>query len=324
MNSLARDKGYKQLLADIAILYSNARSVLVQTYWEIGKRIVEQEQSGSDKPEYGSHLIEQLALDLSEQFGKGFSRINVFNFRRFYLTHQKVQPAVQLGWSQYVELLSVKDDKVRVALEREVHKKNLSKREVKTLVKERLIKTQANAVEFRVVDGKAACVPQLPCSREGAFFGYRAVSNDRVSVPRGCVVVDCGFDVWQSIDRGEFVAVNEPSYVYAVRVESVIDGDTFWAVVTLGFGAFTRQKFRLSGIDTPELDTAEGQKAKRYVQRNLGIGSTVVVRSMKSDKYDRYLADVFFLAGARSPKRILKEGLFLNQVLLDKGMAEPF
>jgi len=61
MNSLVRDKGYKKLLADIAILYSNARSVLVQTYWEIGKRIVEQEQSGSDKPEYGSHLVEQLS-----------------------------------------------------------------------------------------------------------------------------------------------------------------------------------------------------------------------------------------------------------------------
>jgi len=105
MNSLVRDKGYKKLLADIAILYSNARSVLVQTYWEIGKRIVEQEQSGSDKPEYGSHLIEQLSVDLSEQFGEGFSRRNVFNFRRFYLTHKKVQPAAQLDWSQYVELL---------------------------------------------------------------------------------------------------------------------------------------------------------------------------------------------------------------------------
>ena len=102
MNSLVRDKGYKKLLADIAILYSNARSVLVQTYWEIGQRIVEQEQSGSDKPEYGSHLIEQLSVDLSEKFGEGFSRRNVFNFRRFYLTHKKVQPAAQLDWSQYV------------------------------------------------------------------------------------------------------------------------------------------------------------------------------------------------------------------------------
>ena len=107
MNSLVRDKGYKKLLADIAILYSKARSVLVQTYWEIGKRIVEQEQSGSDKPEYGSYLIQQLSTDLSEQFGEGFSRINVFNFRRFYLTHQKVQTSALLGWLQYVELLPV-------------------------------------------------------------------------------------------------------------------------------------------------------------------------------------------------------------------------
>jgi hypothetical protein len=91
---------------------------LVQTYWEIGQRIVEQEQSGADKPEYGSHLIEQLSADLSEQFGEGFSRANVFNFRRFYLTHQKVQTSGLLGWSQYVELLSVKDDKIRMQLKK--------------------------------------------------------------------------------------------------------------------------------------------------------------------------------------------------------------
>jgi endonuclease YncB( thermonuclease family) len=294
----------------------------VQTYWEIGKRIVEQEQSGSDKPEYGSHLIEQLSADLSEQFGEGFSRANVFNFRRFYLTHQKVQTSGLLGWSQYVELLSVKDDKVREKLEKEVFTKQLSSREVKALVKERLSQAPCKTIESSVVETEF--IPQLPCARGGEFFGYTAVSNDRVTVPKGTVVVDCGFNVWQSIERVELVAVDEPSHVYAVRVESVIDGDTFWAVVNLGFGAFTRQKFRLSGIDTPELDTPEGQTAKRYVQRYLGIGSTVVVRSAKSDKYDRYLADVFFLVGARSPKRILKEGLFLNQVLLDKGMAKTY
>jgi endonuclease YncB( thermonuclease family) len=179
-------------------------------------------------------------------------------------------------------------------------------------------------VESSVVEIETEFIPELSCSRVGEFFGYVAVSKDRVTYPTGCVMVDCGFNVWHSIKRAEFAAVDEPSFVYAVRVEKVIDGDTFWAVVNLGFGAFTRQKFRLNGIDTPERDTPEGQTAKRYVQRHLKIGSTVVVRTMKSDKYDRYLADVFFLAGARSPKRILKEGTFLNQTLLDKGMATVY
>ena len=58
--------------------------------------------------------------------------------------------------------------------------------------------------------------------------------------------------------------------------------------------------------------------------RELGWSQYVALLSVKDDKYDRYLADVFFLAGARSPKRILKEGLFLNQVLLDKGMAKTY
>ncbi len=115
----------------------------------------------TDKPEYGSHLIEQLSADLSEKFWEGFSRRNVFNFRRFYLTHKKVQPAAQLDWSQYVELLPVKDDTVRAELEREVHNKNLSKREVKTLVKDRLDEIKAKAVESRVVEVETEFVTQF-------------------------------------------------------------------------------------------------------------------------------------------------------------------
>ena len=107
MNSLVRDKGYKELLSEIGTLYNNARSVLVQTYWQIGKLIVEQEQLGSDKANYGSQLLEHLSEDLTVQFGDGFSSTNIYRIRRFYLTHRIFPPAGKLSWTQYVELLPV-------------------------------------------------------------------------------------------------------------------------------------------------------------------------------------------------------------------------
>ncbi len=288
MNSLARDKGYKKLLSDIESLYANAWSVLVT------------------------------------MFGEGFSRANVYNFRRFFLTHRIFQPAGILGWSHYVELLSVKDDKVRAKLEREVHKKNLSKREVKVLVKERLSEIKAKSVESRVVEIETEFLVQLPCSREGEFGEYKAVSKDRVAYPTGCVMVDCGFNVWQTVPLAECTVAEKPSYLYVATVQSVIDADTLWVTIDLGWGTRIRQKLRLNGIDAPELSTPEGEKARRFVVREIKTGTKIVIRTRKSDKYDRYLADVFYLAGARSPKRTVKEGVFLNQELLDKGFATPF
>ena len=68
------EKRYRQLLGDITGLCENARSVLVETYWQIGKRIVEEEQAGNVNADHGTQLIERLAEDLTANFGSGFSK----------------------------------------------------------------------------------------------------------------------------------------------------------------------------------------------------------------------------------------------------------
>ena len=106
--------------ADASWLNAEANAALCLVQWLESKIVSKEEMieidniesheelpGGSDKPEYGSHLIEQLSADLSEQFGEGFSQVNVFNFRRFYLTHRILQAPVKLSWTQYVELLPV-------------------------------------------------------------------------------------------------------------------------------------------------------------------------------------------------------------------------
>jgi predicted nuclease of restriction endonuclease-like (RecB) superfamily len=128
---------YEPLLAGIVALLEESRraagrainSILTSAYWEIGRRIVEEEQRGRRKANYGDQLLEQLASDLTARFGKGFSRTNVFQMRQFYLafgeivqapseqssTLPKVQTAsgqlrsFPLSWSHYVRLLSVQD-----------------------------------------------------------------------------------------------------------------------------------------------------------------------------------------------------------------------
>jgi endonuclease YncB( thermonuclease family) len=104
----------------------------------------------------------------------------------------------------------------------------------------------------------------------------------------------------------------------------VIDGDTLWAVIDCGFDTLIREKLRFRGIDAPELDTPVGKKAKQFVTRTLNACSCVVIQTHKTDKYARYLSDIFYLPGCKQYERIASQGHFLNQELLDKGLAQAW
>lgn len=89
----------------------SVNTILVQTYWTIGQHIVEFEQNGNQKAEYGSQLLDTLSKDLTQSHGKGFSRSNVFQIRQFYLKFQNIQTlSGQLTWSHYTEILKANND----------------------------------------------------------------------------------------------------------------------------------------------------------------------------------------------------------------------
>lgn len=109
---------YDHLVNEIAEIYMQGQlnasaavnTALIQTYWQIGKYIVEFEQKGKQKAEYGKALIDNLSKDLSLAFGKGFSRSNLIYIRLFYSEFQISQtPSHLLSWSHYVELLKISD-----------------------------------------------------------------------------------------------------------------------------------------------------------------------------------------------------------------------
>ena len=111
----------------------------VYTYWEIGKHIVEYEQNGHEKAEYGSDVLNRLSRDLTEHFGKGFSRGNVFYMRKLFITYPKLQTLYELlTWSHYVELLKIEDSLERSFYEKEAEAEHWGVREMKRQMKSML------------------------------------------------------------------------------------------------------------------------------------------------------------------------------------------
>ena len=90
--------GYNAMLSDLAGLLEQARrasirvvnAIMTATYWEIGRRIVEYEQAGAVRAEYGSALLKRLSGDLTRKFGRGFSVDNLETMRLFYQTYPDV------------------------------------------------------------------------------------------------------------------------------------------------------------------------------------------------------------------------------------------
>ena len=317
MNKLIKTNTYTTLVNDIAEIYNRARKMLVESYWQIGRRIVEQEQQGDGKAGYGARLLEHLSEDLQHELGRGFSIRNLRKMRRFYLNNRIRPTSAELSWSQHVELLPVTNKVERRRLERRIISGKLSPRQIRQEV-HRIEKSEPGSSQ----DTARAILP--PPGRQQPLQCYGLIAPDRIARSKGTVIVDCGFNIWREIDRKDAKLHGQPSYTYPAKVESVIDGDTVWVIVDCGYGTLTRQKLRLHLIDAPERRTPEGEKATRFVRRVLGRNPDIVICTHHYDKYTRYLADVFYLPDSTNPKAIYAQGIYLNQQLIDKGLARQW
>jgi predicted nuclease of restriction endonuclease-like (RecB) superfamily len=146
------NKKYSVLITDIGTIIQQSReraiklvnNELVKSYWEIGRHIINFEQHGSERAEYGSSILTTLSKDLTQKHGKGFGRRNILDMRRFYLIYPKWQTvSSKLYWSHYIELLSITDDDERKFYEQQTVNENWSKRElerqINTSLYERLL-----------------------------------------------------------------------------------------------------------------------------------------------------------------------------------------
>jgi predicted nuclease of restriction endonuclease-like (RecB) superfamily len=134
------EQGRKQAIVSI-------NHILVNTYWEIGKKIVEYEQKGIDKAVYGSKLLDKISKDLTIRFGKGFKKSNLYYMRLFYLKYPIFQTVSgkfkstenpysypfsnKLTWSHFLELLDISEDNKRAFYEKQCILEKWSVRELR-------------------------------------------------------------------------------------------------------------------------------------------------------------------------------------------------
>ena len=115
-------------------IVSTINSTMAKTYFLIGKRIVEEEQNGEKRAEYGEELVKNLSLKLTKEFGKGFSKTNLKQMKSFYIAYRKGQTLsdqFKLSWSHYLILMRMENLDERNFYEIEAIENNWSLRELR-------------------------------------------------------------------------------------------------------------------------------------------------------------------------------------------------
>ena len=273
--------------------------VRTRRYWNIGKYIKKHLLKNEDRAEYGNHLFKLLEQEIDIELS------TLHRIVKFYETYPKiVGTCPQLSWSHFRVLVAIHDEGQRKIIEKKVVSEGLTVKELKAVVR----------------DVHPELKKALPLT-ENRDKPYVYQLKD----VRGREVVDLGFHVYleQRNLQGRKLELlkTDAHYTYKAYVLEVVDGDTIWVEIDQGFDISTVQKLRLRDIDSAEIATLEGQKAKEYIQERIKDCKFIAVKTYWQDKYDRYLADIFYDHNEVDLLKLIQHGKFLNQELLDEGLA---
>jgi endonuclease YncB( thermonuclease family) len=336
---------YQKILAEIQKLIAQTQSNIVKNVtrqkvemaWKIGKEISENIPKNNQEV-YGKNLMERLESDI------GIGAAALYKMRNFYKTYPKLpKDDAALNWSHYRILSGIKKADERKYLENLVQKNGWSEVELQAEVKK-----SKTALELENKDSKPATkMPQAVqkiVPTRGKLFAYQIVKI--VGAPD--FFFDCGFKIFEKVTSvlprevkkiNQIVAVEKKSekylvkkesapprklYAYKAYLERVVDGDTIRVNLDLGFGIFHHEILRLAKISAAELKTSEGEKSAKVLAEILKDVPFLVVKTLKTDIYGRYVADVFLGEVGLEAQEIADRGVYLNQILLERGVVEIF
>ena len=115
---------------------------------------------------------------------------------------------------------------------------------------------------------------------------------------------------------------DQATYVYKAVVENVVDGDTLVLRIDLGFQVWKEQRIRLAEVVCPAMDEPKGRAAYDYVRTQMAKTEFVIVKTNKIDIYGRYIGHIFYSLEKKPDKvKVFEQGRYLNQELIDKGLA---
>ncbi len=295
----------------------------VQTYWKTGQYINRHILLNKNKrADFGDRTIAKLA----ERVG-----VHISVLRRCKLFAEKFPISAarhQLTWTHFRTLLPVEDDKTRLELTERANRGAWSTDKLESVIRSELRYPISGALDGdskKPADGKGSAFSDLRLLKPklGVLYTYRLIESKPVQANPGRLKVDLGFRVHQieftmrgELKAGQVIESRKqesgsysvvPSkreesalYTYKAWVERAVDGDTQFVEIDLGFSTVLEQYLRLREIDCPEINTREGKKAKAFVEKCLKSAPYIFLTSSRSDKYDRYLSDVFIPLDSKS------------------------
>jgi len=303
--------------------------------WQIGK-IIDEYLSKNNKSGYGEKLLEQLTKDIL------ISKSALYEMRGFYQSYPELpEDDGNLNWSHYKKLSGIKKAEERKYLE-DLTKKNSWDAET---LKEETQKLKNNSTKNiknetnKTNSNKKPVVSKLRPER-GKLFSYQLVKFENTDK----TYIDLGFNIFKEVEENLPKTAQDASAVdvlkkkenyslkesgnhprkfntYKAYLDRVVDGDTIRFNIDLGFKIFHKEIIRLKGVDAPEIKTEEGKKSLKILNNLLKNLPFFIIKTMKIDIYGRYVADVFFdeTMSQSDPQKIADEGIYLNQLLLNKG-----
>ena len=281
-----------------------------------------------ERADYGARVVPRLAEAL------GVDERLLYRCLRFVREYPILTARSELGWSHYRVLLEVADKSRRKALEAGARRHRWTSAELERRVR------AVNAIDVTptaAANGGPAAQSLVP--RRGTPGLHLVVARD------DGLAVDLGFKLYRplapeparrfaagdivrfagdgSVRRAEAASKAE-LFTYATTLRRVIDGDTLVVSIAVAPDIVCDLELRLRGLDCAELGTPEGKAAKRFVQALAARAAALTVATTKSDKYDRYLADVFLRQPKGDGPEAQEEEIYLNHALLQNGHARPY
>ena len=222
---------YQPVISDIKnliaagqnVAYNAANRAMIMTYWNIGKRIVEEEQSGAERAEYGKRLISILSDELTKEFGSNYSGRSLRYYRKFYLCFPDFEiwntRVPNLNWSHFRALLRVPDEDARVWYMNEAANENWSvrtlDRNIGTQYYYRLLHSPKKEAVIAEMKEKTAAEPKhqfelLKSPIVAEFLGFRTEdshirkkrrSKRQNSAPHGIKSIQPGVDPYSCKEK---------------------------------------------------------------------------------------------------------------------------
>jgi len=347
---------FDDLINDITILFKEGLAAAekavqyerIRTYWHVGGRIDQFFRSPYNTFKTKKEVYEHIRPVLRQRLNLDLSTDTLQRIVRFYLDYPTLPPQTCLTFNHYKALQRIPDPKLRREVEEQAIREHLSFDDISNIIREfKRAQSDSKPLTKKRVLTYTRGEPYIYCIRKktditdhseyyldlGFHFADEIPASYTPQLKAGNLVRST-----KNKDRSyTFTRAGGHHgilYTYAARVARVIDGDTIDAHIDVGFGHhLINERLRLRGINAPEMSEPEGPAAKQFLAHYLSRCPVIVIRTTKNNAqasadakgmFGRWLVDIFADPGTDDPYTLARTGTCVNQLLLDKGLADPY